>query len=104
MVFSLVKAWLTRMVTRRRMLDELANLSSDQLRDTGLDCSGLVLPHPGEPDGVMLQRVGWRAERPEVQARRQDCELRISEPATPHSHAGNETQFRFSCEAVWATI
>lgn len=96
MVFSILKAWLTAALTRRRLLDELADLSPEQRRDAGLDRSDLVLPRGVEPDGVMLQRIGWRAERSEVEVQLCGNALRISRPAPLRATVCSHPSPRFS--------
>jgi len=86
MVFSMVTQWLARIAARRRLLDELADLTPEQLQDAGLNRSDLALPRGIEPDGVMLQRVGWRADRPAVQPRANT--LRMAQPAPRPSPVG----------------
>jgi hypothetical protein len=100
MVFSTFKAWFTAALNRRRLIDELAELSPDQLRDAGLDRSDVVLPRRVEPDDVMLQRVGWRAEHGHIETQERKGELRMSRPETSSANVCSTLSPRFSTAGV----
>lgn len=96
LVPSNFKSWLVRYARRRRLVDELADLSPEQVRDAGLDLRGVALPRRAEPDDLMLQRVGWRADRREAHAEPCGNGLQMSLPRFPSSLGGTYTPLRFA--------